>query len=726
MFARCAAWAHYPVALVLCLAALAWSLRLDEADLDVPFAYTQDSLGVLALIKGQIDQRWFLVNDRLGAPGVYDLRDYPVTDVLPLALFKVLGWLRPTPGAVFNLFFLLTFPLTTLTTLAVLRHFRLPPVPAVAASVLYTFLPYHIQRIHIGHLFLTAYFLVPPAVMVILWVCQGRPIFFAPTAHGGRWRLRPAGPAALIAVAVCLLTAALNVYYAFFTCFLLLAAAGFALARRGDVRAASSAGVLIAVIVAGVAAAGAPALRHQARAGANPDVQRSPEDADVYCLKVAHLLLPVQEHQAPALGRLRAAYSTPHRPLENENNLASLGMVGAAGFLLLLGLLLAAGLPPEIDALRVLNVAALLLGVAGGFGSLFNFLAYGQIRCYNRVSVFIAFFALFAAAWLAGRVFFAPGRGRAVRLLGAILVACVTVFGLWDQTPQSAAPDHERLAAEFRMDAEFARRAEASLPAGAMVFQLPYTRFPECTVRHEMGDYQHFRPYLHSRALHWSYGAMSNREADAWQRQVVGRPVPEMVRVLALAGFGGLYVDRRGFAPDEASRLTAALDDLLGPARVRAGDGRRCLYDLTRYAERLKARYTPRQWAQERERALRQPCVLFREGFFANLSPGGDAPRWCRSEGTLVLLNPGGGPRNMELVLACRSDWAEAFPLELSCELFTHKFEVHPGAGPVTFRFTLPPGRHPVHFTAQPPQEYVPPLPGHVFYLNVLAFRDVD
>jgi phosphoglycerol transferase len=727
MFARCAGWAHYPIALLLCLGAMVWSLRLDQADLEVPFAYSNDALGLLTLIKGHIENGWYLVNPRLGAPGVHDMRAYPITDVLPLALLKLLGWVWPTPAGVYNLFSLLTFPLTLLAALAVLRHFRVARAPAVAASLLYTFLPCHVLRMNGGHMFLTAYYVVPPAVLLILWICQGRPLFFRPSADGTAGPGRAWG-AILVSLGVCLLLASGNAYYAYFSCFLLATAAAFALVQRRDVRAAASAGILIAVIVGGVIATAAPVLVYQRHDGVNPEAQRPAEDADWSSLKISHLLLPVQEHRLEGLARLRAEYSNSHRPLENENNMASLGVVGAAGFLLLLACLLAPGqhLPPTLDALRVLNVATVLLGVVGGFGSLFNFFAFAQLRCYNRVSVFIGFFAMFALACVASRVFFAPGRRSGVRWLGGALLAAVAVAGVWDQTPRNSAPDYARMGGDLRADAEFGRRMEAALPTGALVFQLPYTRFPERSARHAMLEYAHLRPYLHSQRLHFSYGAMADGEADVWQRDVVARPFPEMLKALVLAGFRGLYVDRRGFGVDEWQQLEKHLSAALGPARVTSADGWQSLFDLGDYTARLRAECSPAEWERQRERVLTLPRVLFREGFLANVGPDLKPPRWCRGKGTLVLLNPGNQPRQMELVLGCMSHWEKVFPVEVASDLAGLTGVAPAGGGTLTCRFTLPPGRFPVRLTARPPHEYVPTFPGHVFYMLVLSFREVE
>ncbi len=720
----------YLVGLVLCLAVFAWSYRLRApADLRLPLSYSRDTLGVLALIKGQTENAWYLVNERLGAPGHYDMHDYPVTDLLPLLLLKLLGLLSANPVVVFHLFVLLTYPLTTLTALAVLRHFGIGRVPAVGASLLYTFLPFHQGRVDEGHLFLTAYYLVPPVVMVIVWICQGRRLLFRANPQTGLYRLHLTSPAAIVTLGICLLTAVGNVYFAFFACFLLMVAGAAVLLRERNVLAGLSALCLVALITGGVVLAGLPTLLYRAEHGTNPETGRDAVEADMFSLKVAHLVLPIREHRVPALARIRAAYSHPWRPLENENNYASLGAVGAGGFLLLLGCLLlrAEALPESLASLRLLNLAAVLLGVIGGLGSLVSFLVIPEIRCYNRISVYIAFFALWAGAWAANALFFTPGRSRWVKALGLAIVPLVTLAGLLDQTPRALVPNRAQLAAALHSDADFFGRVEATLPRGAMVFQLPYTRFPEWAARHQMGDYEHFRAYLHSRALRWSYGAMANREADAWQKHTAGLPTPRMVEALALTGFGGLYVDRRGYPAERLLELEAQLRGCLGDPPLVSADGQRSCYDLSAYAARLKEKSTPSEWEEARAKAIAVPCALYQEGFFRNPTVEGPAPRWCRRNGVLTLVNPGDRPRAMELALCCRTEGgAPSFPLRIESALFTHAGTITAGTEVRAFRFTLPPGRHPVRFSAHPPGGYIPSLPEHIFYLTIESFREVE
>ena len=79
-----------------------------------------------------------------------------------------------------------------------------------------------------------------------------------------------------------------------------------------------------------------------------------------------------------------------------------------------------------------------------------------------------------------------------------------------------------------------------------MIYQLPPNSFPEFGRHFEMYDYSHFRGYLQSHRLRWSYGAVRGREAPVHGRLVLLVP-PELVDDLVAAGFSGVYVDRKGY-----------------------------------------------------------------------------------------------------------------------------------------------------------------------------------
>jgi len=150
---------------------LAITLKLWHADLQVPFSYQGDALFTQLWIKGIIDNGWYLHQDRVGIPGGSDLHDFPMADNLHFGVLKLLSLFSSDTAVVYNCFCLLSFPLVLISSLAVLRQLGLASGIATVLALLYTFLPYHFLRGISGHVFLMSYFMIPPAVLVALWIC---------------------------------------------------------------------------------------------------------------------------------------------------------------------------------------------------------------------------------------------------------------------------------------------------------------------------------------------------------------------------------------------------------------------------------------------------------------------------------------------------------------------------------------------------------------------------
>jgi phosphoglycerol transferase len=386
------------------------------------------------------------------------------------------------------------------------------------------------------------------------------------------------------AVGIAVLVGSAGVYYSFFGCFLLLVAG---VAAAGSFRRWAplwAALALVAAVSLSVLGNLLPTFLYRMEHGANPvAVRRVRAESELYALKVTQLVLPASGHRLPFLAAIKDAYNTRGFPLINENDTAALGLAGTVGFLWLVGLLFLRGRSPDQprpdDGLALLNVAAVLLGTVGGFGALFSITVSAWIRAYNRISVFIAFFALFALALLLEQASRRWVRSRRTAVGFAAGLGLLLVVGILDQTNPHQVPAYEETAAACRADAEFVRRIEASVPTGTMVIQLPYVEFPEPADLHGLPHYELLRPYMHSHHLRWSHGAMKGREADTWQRQVVSQPVADLLRDLAQAGFGGIYLDRNGLA-DHGTQLEADLGRLLPSPPLVSACGRFAFYRL--------------------------------------------------------------------------------------------------------------------------------------------------
>jgi len=187
------------------------------------------------------------------------------------------------------------------------------------------------------------------------------------------------------------------------------------------------------------------------------------------------------------------------------------------------------------------------------------------------------------------------------------------------------------------------------MPAGARVFNLPYIPYPEVPQLHLMGTYEHARGYLLTDTLVWSYGAIKNREADAWNESVAHDGRHQLLRRVAARGFDGIFIDKRGMTDphrDAGDALIAELRQAAeGPGRVRLPvifheDGRQAFLDIRPYRDWLRAQ-DPVQfetWAREEREWV---AVTWLHGFHSPEPYGLRSTfRWGYKAGTAVIVNP--------------------------------------------------------------------------------------
>jgi len=297
------------------------------------------------------------------------------------------------------------------------------------------------------------------------------------------------------------------------------------------------------------------------------------------------------------------------------------------GFLFLLGWLLCSFPSSDdgavFDALALLSIAAVLLGTIGGLGALFNYLVYPQIRSYNRISIFIAFFSLFTLALLLDRLHRLMRKTEYGDFGWYAVLAIVLSVGILDQTSSSFAPDYDALARQFKRDQKFVSQIEDRLPTESMIFEFPNVGFPEMLPNGDMQTYDELIPYLHSRSIRWSAGAMRGRPESLWpavhrlniyQVQTERGPYVSQVSLqalqnLVLAGFRGVFIDREGFA-DVDDQIVSELKAMLGEIPLESEDKRYVFFDLSSFGEALRAKYAPGQWEIAQRRVLEVPTRL--------------------------------------------------------------------------------------------------------------------
>ena len=688
------ALADYAAAAGVSILAAVVMLQLWSADLRVPLEYVGDALFHGMVVKSVADHGWYLHNPSLGVPGQLALHDFPVTETFHLLVIKVMALFSGDWALLFNLYFLLGFPLITLSAMAVFRHFRVGFGPAVVGSVLYSFLPSRLLKGE-GHLFLDVFYQVPLAVLLMLWVCGPEPPLVRKRETG--WWPRPhlRGGRSVAAVLICVLVACTSSYYAFFAACLLMAGGVWASFERRSLANATAGLVLGASIVAGLLANSLPTLLYQHRLGPNREVAiRTSGEAELYGMRVAQLLLPAEGHRVTVLRELNERYSRA-APLVGENRTTSLGLAGVVGFLALLGCLLSgrrADRPRPRDellrALAVLNVMALLLATMGGFGSLIA-LVLPQIRTYARMNVLMGFFALFAVVLLLERL-----QSRHP-WLGPRLLPLLLALGLLDQTSRTL-PPYDATKREYTGDRELVRRIEASLPVGAMLFELPYMSFPESGPTNGTHSYDLLRPYLHSRTLRWSFPTMRGRSGDVWAFEMAREEPKAMLADLARTGFAGIVIDRAGY-PDRPSKPETELTSLLGEAPLSSRSQRFAFFDITRYAASLPVDTSP-EGIEKQKLALHPMVISWTNGFSDAEVAGGRAFRWCDRSGEIQIHNDTTRTRKIRIKFTAYAAHAPAALFIDGDIVDSQKIDLADGGTSFVREIVVPPGHHVLRF----------------------------
>jgi hypothetical protein len=689
-------------------------LRLWRAELTLPLYGEGDSLAVLGTVKSMLVGGWFLRNPELGAPFGQELYDFPLysAQVLQYAVMKVLGLFVSGPATVVNLYFLLTFPLITLTAFAVLRWIGASPPVAATCAVLFAFVPYHFTR-NEAHLGLAAYYIVPLSAYLILALYADRPLFTRRSPAGLRLRSYTTGRS-LLTLAICAAVGLFDPYYFVFTALLLIAVIGVRVITGGGRRVLVTGAVVLATMSLTFMAAISPNLVYRLEHGVNEAAAfRNAPESETYSLNLVALAAPAPGHRIPALDRLQQRY---RRSSAVGREPASIGIIATLGFawllvVALIGCLRAGRRAPAASArqrhLAAAALTAFLIGTTGGVSAILALVVSPQIRGWNRLSIFIAFFALAAVALLLDALARSLTRRRRGRLVLAAVLAAVLAFGLLDQTTEEFVPDYDRIAARHAIERTFVTQAERVLPADAMVFQLPYLPYPEYGSLNRMGDYDHLRPYLLSGDLRWSYGAMKNRPAD-WQATLAGASPAEIVPRVAGAGFQGLYLDRFGY-PDDGRTTEAQISRVLSARPLSSFDRRMLLWDLRPYARRLRGSRSMARIRTMANLTLRP----VRPEWNTDLDPwmADGTSWWWQSQSPRIRLdlrNPLGQHRDVMLsATVSRGSWlAPPMPVEVRYpDGAVETIRVGATPVPIRRRQRVPPGRSQMELvSAGPPQ----------------------
>lgn len=675
-----AEWLRYAALAAICVAI--WCTIYDRWSSEawsVPIEYglqpdRADVKGNMAGFKAAQDGYFWPIifhsEPRLGAPYVANWNDYPVTE-------DFLIWGTGVLGNVIGLFAASNFLIMLVQTLAALafyyaaRRLKCDWTWSFAGALLFGLAPYGFAH-SLHHSVITAYWHMALGVLVCFWVSNGRGLRIGSRDY---W----------IAIAVAVVTGWQNVYYT--NIFIQMVGIGLIIQwLRHGWRAALPAFSIGCAAFAAFMVMNLDTIGYSLLHGHNPSATaRNYAQMEYYGLKLVDFFIPFPTHRIPAFAEIgRRFYSMTGLPAEIPPA-CYFGLVGIAAFLWMAVVTVRNAIARDrkrIPLEAVLTLWIFFYATVGGINGMLGVAGFQLFRSTTRYCIVILCISLLFAA---RRLSLISRRWPSPWPL--LAPAAIAMFGLWEFLPPTSGEDIGITRTVVNSDRTFAQEMEATLPKGGMVFQLPVMDFPESPIP-GVSAYEHFRPYLFTKDLHYSYGSDKGRVQDAWQRVIVGMSPADQIAALERYGFSAIYVNRAGY-PDRGEALLAQYK-AAGRGEVIESP----LKDL--YCVVLKPSPNP---------VLPPPGPLFANGWYAEQdSANGQRDRLASvTDATVLLTNPESTPvdRYANFFIATLSPRTVTIQGAGAYESW-HVDQQHP-AKVVNVRLTLQPGENRVTMSTDAP-----------------------
>jgi len=654
--------------------------------LNIPYFYRGDGLWNMAGIKGFMENGSFLVNKNIGATFGSNYYDYPGSEGLYNTSIIFLSIFIKDPVSILNFYYLLTYIITSAVSFFTLKYFKVSSNLAVLASLIISFLSYHVGK-GTGHISLGTYYMIPLVLIVLYWIYSNQLEVSINIKNIFKSKL-------LYSVIILFLLANSGIYYSLFTISFLTVTGVISSFERKNIKHLLFSLFLSAIVTTGIFINLAPNIIHAYKYGRNPKVAaRSYNESEYYGLKLIDLFMPVTSFHNDYVRKYKERYDT--MTFTHGESSSYLGIIGSIGFLILiLNLFNKKSSDKKINLLSFLNLWAVSLAITSGIGTMIGYLLTSQIRVYSRISIFIAIFSIFALCFVLDKHL---RKLKKYNLVINGIFILIFIFAILDQAKIKSS-DFKGTSKLYLSDKSFIQQIEKETKGEGIIFQLPYKAFPETAAVNSLTDYDLFRPYIHSKKTKWSYGIIKETPEDQWIKDVSSLPIEEMAKKLTVSGYTGIYLDTAGYS-DKGEEIIQQLSVILEEKPIISKQGDLVYFSLEKYYEKILSALGKEKFQEMRNDARMLPIIIWWDkNFYPEETDGQDTWRWSKKRSSFSIINGNKEKKKIILAFSAVSNYSEYSNLIISSKLFTRSLRINGVKTNFKKEIELPPGKTEVKF----------------------------
>ena len=473
------------------------------------------------------------LNNRLGAPEVSVLAEFPCIDFLMGIILWIISWFTSSIPRTIYSYLIITFVLNSISMAWLLRKIKINVEITFVISLLFSFSYYHFYR-YIGHIPLSNYMSFAIAIYLACYILN---ILENENKY---------------TILICSILLGIGYpYYCFGGLILISIAYIIVYINKYQISNIKTTKITIIFVVIISAIFGlSPKIYYSLHNGINHKIaQRQIKDQEIYGLKITKLFIPNKNSKIKLFRDISKKYSDECFNKLNENQSSYLGLIASLGFIFLFSLFIYSFFKKNrpntktwllIDFLSFSCIFLILFTTIGGFGYIFNMLINPIIRAQNRFSIFIMGLSLIVLAVIINKI------SENKKIYSYIICFIILIVGMFEQY-EIKHIKFKILEQKQKKYETFFSFVEKKLPKNSMVYQLPYIEFPENSHKADIKEYEHCLGYLFTQKLKWSNGGIKGRNIIAQNLNIDNGMSYSFVEGIRHAGFNAVYIDVKGY-----------------------------------------------------------------------------------------------------------------------------------------------------------------------------------